>query len=316
MNWIEIKIKTKREAVEAVSNIFYEAGTKGVVIEDPKDYLQKSKDRWDYIEVPENLEIGNDEVIVTGYLIEDSTIGEKIRHIGSRLKELSTFGLDAGKCEMQTSIISDANWAENWKKYYKPTLIGKNIVICPSWENFNNNTEKIVITLDPGMAFGTGTHETTAMCLELLENYIKKEFVVIDMGCGSGVLSIAAAKLGASKVLAIDKDDVACRTAKENAKLNNTESKIQVIKKDELKDVGIKAELIVANIIADTIIELCPSISSHLKDNGIFIASGIIQDKKLSVIKALEKNGFSIIDLINRDEWVTIVSLQGPHPKL
>lgn len=315
MNWIEIKIKTKREAVDAVSNIFYEAGTKGVVIEDPKDYLQRSENSWDYLDIPEYLDIDSDDVIVTGYLVEDSSIGEKIRHIENRLKGLSEFGLDAGKGEIQTNIIADTDWTKAWKKYYKPTLVGKNIVICPSWETFNDN-EKIVITLDPGMAFGTGTHETTAMCLELLENYTKKGSVVIDMGCGSGVLSIAAAKLGAKKVLAIDKDDVACRTARENIKLNGLRSKIQVINRDSLEGIDVKADLIVANIIADTIVELCPSIYDHLKDNGIFIASGIIQDNKLSVIKALEKNGFDVVNHINRDEWVSIVSFsQDPHPK-
>lgn len=306
MNWIEIKIKTKREAVEAVSNIFYEAGTKGVVIEDPKDYTQTPKDRWDYIEIPEHLNM--EEVIVTGYLVEDSSIVEKIQHIKGRLKELSSFGLDAGKGEIQTSIVSDTNWAETWKEYYKPTLVGENILICPSWENLEyKDSDKIIITIDPGMAFGTGTHETTMSCLELLEEYVKKDSIVIDMGCGSGILSIAAAKLGASKVFAIDKDEVACEVAKENIQLNNLTSKIQVINDDEIEKVDIKADLIVANIIADTIIDLSPAIFYHLKNNGIFLASGIIQDYKLSVIKALKNNKLDLIKQVERNEWISLV---------
>lgn len=307
MNWLEIKIKTKREAVEAVSNIFYEAGTKGVVIQDPKDYFQSSEDRWDYIEIPEQVDI--DEVIVTGYLVEDSSIAERIQHIKSRLKELPYFGLDTGKSEVQTNIISDTNWGKAWKKYYKPTPVGKNIVICPSWETLDEkDAKKTVITIDPGMAFGTGTHETTASCLELLEKYIEKGFTVIDMGCGSGILSIAAAKLGASKVIAIDKDEVACKVASENIELNNLKSNIQVVEAENLERVNFKADLIVSNIIADTIIDLSPSIPHYLKNKGIFIASGIIQEHKLSVIKALKDNGLSLKKQVERNEWVSIVS--------
>lgn len=307
MNWIEIKIKTKIEAVEAVSNIFYEAGTKGVVIEDPKDYFQPSEDRWDYIEIPEQVDI--EEVIVTGYLVEDSSVADRIQHIKSRLYNLPNYGLDTGKSEVQTNIISDTNWGEAWKKYYKPTPIGENIIICPSWETLDEkDAKKTVITIDPGMAFGTGTHETTTSCLELLEKYIKKGFTVIDMGCGSGILSIAAAKLGASKVLAIDKDEVACRVAKENIELNNLKSNIQVVKADNLENIDFKADLIVANIIADTIIDLCPRIPLYLKSKGVFIASGIIREHKFSVINALKSNGLSLKKQVEQNEWVSLVS--------
>jgi ribosomal protein L11 methyltransferase len=311
MNWVEIKVKTTTEAIEAVSNIFYEAGVAGVVIEDPKIYLRPhDPDRWDYLDIPEGL---NFEVAqVTGYLVEDSSLAERTQVIRDRIRQLPSYGLDIGKGEVALTTISEADWDKAWKKYYKPTHIGNNIVIKPSWEVYMPTAHEVVIELDPGMAFGTGTHETTMLCLEILEEYIKKDMIVIDVGCGSGILSIACGKLGAKQVLAIDKDENAVRIAQENIKRNNLDTHIQAVKGDKLADINIKADIIVANIIADVVIDLTKDVALYLQDNGIFIASGIIKDRKLSVIEALGKNGFDVIRQFEKGEWVALISTQAP----
>lgn len=311
MNWVEIKVKTTTEAIEAVSNIFYEAGVAGVVIEDPKIYLRPhDPEEWDYLDIPEGLDF--EVAQVTGYLIEDSSLAERTQAIRDRISELPSYGLDIGKGEVVLTTISETDWSSAWKKYYKPTHIGKNIVVKPSWEVYKPERDEIVVELDPGMAFGTGTHETTMLCLEILEKYIKKDITVIDVGCGSGILSIASGKLGAKQVLAIDRDENAVRIARENIKRNNLETRIRAIKGDKLQNINFKADIIVANIIADVIIDLSKDVALCLKDNGVFIASGIIKDRKLSVIEALEKNGFDLIEQFEKGEWVALVSTQAP----
>jgi ribosomal protein L11 methyltransferase len=311
MNWVEIKIKTSTEAIEAISNIFYEAGVMGVVIEDPRDYLRPQDEKqWDYVEIPEGIDF--EEAVVTGYLVEDSSLAERVREIGERVKQLPEYGLNIGKGEMAMATVSDTDWANAWKKYYKPTHIGKSLVVKPSWEVYQPEAGEIVIDLDPGMAFGTGTHETTRLCMELLEKYMKSGFAVIDIGCGSGILSIAAGKLGASHVVAIDRDDVAVKVARENVERNNLSSVVKVLKGDKLRDISFKADIIIANIIADVIIELSEEVPLNLKEGGLFLASGIIKDRKLSVVEALEKNGFDIVEESEKGEWVALVSKQAP----
>lgn len=311
MNWVEIKVKTTTEAIEAVSNIFYEAGVAGVVIEDPKIYLRPhDPEEWDYLDIPEGLDF--EVAQVTGYLIEDSSLAERTQAIRDRISELPSYGLDIGKGEVVLTTISETDWSSAWKKYYKPTHIGKNIVVKPSWEVYKPERDEIVVELDPGMAFGTGTHETTMLCLEILEKYIKNGITVIDVGCGSGILSIASGKLGAEQVLAIDRDENAVRIARENVKRNDLETCVRAIKGDKLQNINFKADIIVANIIADVIIDLSKDVALCLKDNGVFIASGIIKDRKLSVIEALEKNGFDLVEQFEKGEWVALVSTQAP----
>lgn len=307
MNWIEIKVKTSTEAVEAVSNIFYEAGVAGIVIEDPKSYLANNQEAdWDYVDIPVNLDF--DEVSITGYIVEDSSAAERVQEIQGRIKELPSYGLDIGKGEVTLDTVSDTDWAESWKKYYKPTRIGKHLVIKPSWEDYDPEPMDLVIELDPGMAFGTGTHETTVLCLELLEKYIKVGSTVIDMGCGSGILSLAAGKLGASRVIAVDKDTVAVKVARENVARNQLEDKIQVLQGDKIEDAGIKADIVVANIVADVIIDMCRHVPLYLEEGGIYLASGIIQERILSVKEALEKNGFDILAEEEKGEWIALAS--------
>ncbi|MCF6095931.1 50S ribosomal protein L11 methyltransferase [Thermovorax subterraneus] len=304
MKWLEIKVKTSTEAIEAIANIFYEAGATGVVIEDPKDLLNR-EDRWDYVEIPEGVDL--EQAVVTGYLPESEQVNELIQEIGRRIAELPRYGLDLGSGEMEVSFVEESDWANAWKAYYQILRIGKRLVIKPSWLDYEPKAQEVMIELDPGMAFGTGTHETTAMCLELLEKYVKEGQTVIDVGCGSGILSIAAAKLGAAKVLAIDKDQVAVKVARENVERNGV-GQVEVVRGDGLKGTNFKADIIVANIIADVIVEMVADAAANLKDGGFFICSGIIKDKKFYVCRALEKAGFDVVEEMEKGDWITLVS--------
>jgi ribosomal protein L11 methyltransferase len=306
--WIEITILTASEAVEAVSAILYDAGVGGVAIEDPKDVINSNTQPhdWDYIEeklLPEDT----GEVKVKGYLLDNEGVSTKIDIIRQSVEKLDEYGLDKGKGEVTVKDVSEQDWANAWKQYYKPFKIGEHIVIKPTWEEYEPETDDIVIELDPGMAFGTGTHETTRLCIELLEHYVDNNAMVLDIGCGSGILSITASKLGAAKVIGVDIDEVAVRSSKENiltSKVENVE-----IRQGNLFDVvNEKADIIVANIIADVIIGVCDILPQFIKQDGIFISSGIIRDRADDVKKALLLKNFRILQVREMGEWVAIAA--------
>ncbi|WP_129596755.1 50S ribosomal protein L11 methyltransferase [Anaerophilus nitritogenes] len=309
MKWIEVKIKTTTEAVEAVANILYDAGVGGVVIEDPSDpiYHQKESEDWDYVD-ESILPTDYEGAIVKGYLSESEDLLDKIEMIKQNVEKIPQYNLDKGLGEVTTAEVYEEDWANAWKKYYKPKKIGKNIVIKPSWEDYDKNPGELIIELDPGMAFGTGTHETTMMCIENIEKYVKDTYTVFDIGCGSGILSIAAAKLGAKKVIGVDLDQVAVDASKRNV-LDNKVENIVEIRHGNLTDViDEKADIVVANIIADVIIHLSSFIKKFMKEDGIFISSGIILDKVDEVVEALKKNEFEIQEVRKMGEWAVIMS--------
>jgi ribosomal protein L11 methyltransferase len=220
MKWNEIIITTTADAEEAVSEMLTTIGAAGVAIEDPNDIIiEVSKsDSLDYAD-PEFLDNLGTDVIIKAYFPETQSLGELVPLIGEKLKFISNF-LDVGKGNISTNTIDEEDWANAWKKYYNTFSITENVTIKPSWQDVTISENKIVIELDPGMAFGTGTHETTKMCAVLIEKYIKDGDTVFDVGTGSGILAIMAAKLGASNVLAYDIDEVAVRVAKENSTIN------------------------------------------------------------------------------------------------
>jgi len=205
------------------------------------------------------------------------------------------------------SKIKTEDWANEWKKYYKPTKVGKNFIIKPTWEEYNLSENEVMIELDPGMAFGTGTHETTRMCINAIEKYMKQGDSLIDIGCGSGILSIAAAHLGAQRVIAVDLDKLAVKVSKENVELNGFSDTVDVRYGDLTEVIDEKADVIVANIIADIIAKLSENIADFMKKDGYFISSGIINDKKDFVISKLIDNNFEIVEERNDGEWNCIV---------
>ena len=309
MNWNEISVSTTTLAVEIISNIFIESGSKGVMIEDPSDFHLQGQDplAWDYME-KEVFDFGHEDVRVIGYFSSEEDINEKISEIEKRLDYVKSLDLDTGSLEIFKKEVKQENWENEWKKYFNVQKVSNSIVIKPSWEEYTAKEGEKIIDIDPGMAFGTGTHETTRMCINAIEKYMNKGDSLIDIGCGSGILSIAAAHLGAEKVIAVDLDKLAVKVSKENVDLNGFSNTIDVRYGDLTDVIEEKADVIVANIIADIIAKLSENIADFMKEGAYFISSGIINDKKDFVISKLKENNFDIIEENNDGEWNCIVS--------
>ena len=309
-NWIEVTIKTTTEAVEPITNILYEQGAGGAVIEDPKDFLFQKKNEldWDYVEEEVFKKNEEDDVLIKTYVSEEKNVMEFVEIIKQKVLGLKDFGIDIGEGSVSLDQVNEADWANAWKAYYKPTKVGQRVVVKPTWEDYAMQEGDLIIELDPGMAFGTGTHETTSMCIRELEKYVNKDSKVFDIGCGSGILAIAAAKLGAKEVVAVDLDEVAVKVVKENVLENKVEKSVSVMHgnlTDVIKD---KADVIVANIIADIIKILAKDVQNFMKEDAIFISSGIILDKVEEVKESLIENGFEIVEVQKLGEWSAIVS--------
>ena len=312
MKWQEVQIKTTREAEDAISELFYASGAKGVVIESTEDLMLVKEDPTvNYID-ERLLTMDPDTSIISGYFSEELDLDECTYKLFSGIKKLPEYGLNPGACEVSITEMMDEDWANSWKQFYKPTKVGKNIVIKPTWEEYEPKEDDVIVNMDPGMAFGTGTHETTQLCVAAMEKVIKKDDVVFDIGCGTGILSIVAAELGCKNIIGIDLDPVAVKVARENIELNKVENCIEVregnlvevLKPDE------KADVIVANILAEAIVELSAEIKPFLKENGFFVSSGIITDRLEMVLEALKENGFEVESIKSMGEWNSIIAKQ------
>lgn len=313
MKWIEVQIKTTPEAEEAVANIFYEEGAQGVVIESPSDMLILKQDnplQWDYFD--ENLlEMDPETVIIKGYLDETTDYKEKINDILARMKTLPACGLNPGGCELSITEVNQEDWSNSWKKYYKPVRVGSHFIVKPTWESYAQEEDDLVIDMDPGMAFGSGLHETTQLCITNLEQYVKPGDVVIDIGCGSGILALAAGKLKCKKVIAVDLDSMAVQVARENVELNQMEGIIEVREGNLMDVVEEEADVLVANIFAEVIVSLTDQIRPYLKEGGLFISSGIILDRLDMVKEKLESEGFEVMEVETFHDWASVVAKKG-----
>lgn len=306
MDWLEVTIKTTLPGTEIAAEVLYEAGAQGVAVEDGM-FTPSAED--DYVD--ESLQMVNEtgEAYLKAYFKEDEYLPDKLALIRQRLADLAEMdlGLDLGELSLSMNQVKETDWSENWKKYYKPFRAGKNIVIKPTWESYEAQPDDILIELDPGMAFGTGTHETTRMCIGYIEEYLHKGDTALDVGCGSGILAIAAAKLGARRVLAVDRDPVSVKTARENIAVNRCGDIVQAEISDLLQNVPkIPADMVVANIIADIIIRLNADVGGYLKQNGIYIVSGIIASRQQDVAESLLASGFEILGIKEMGEWRAI----------
>ncbi|MFJ8256027.1 50S ribosomal protein L11 methyltransferase [Peribacillus asahii] len=309
MKWSEIAIHTTNEAVEPVSNILHEAGASGVVIEDPLELIKERENVFGEIYQLNPADYPDEGVLVKAYLPVNSFLGETVEEIKLAINNLLLFDIDLGRNAVSISEVNEEEWATAWKKYYNPVKISERFTIVPTWEEYEPvSSDELIIELDPGMAFGTGTHPTTVMCIQALERTVQKGDLVVDVGTGSGVLSIAAALLEAKQVQALDLDEVAVRSANINVKLNKVQDRVHVSQGNLLDGVEEQADIVVANILAEVIMRFTDDVAKVVKPGGYFVASGIIQPKKDDVKAAIVTSGFTIEETIQMEDWVAIIA--------
>ena len=319
MDWIQVTIYTTSLGIEPLCGILYQLGINGIEIEDEadfKDFLENNKQYWDYVD-EDLIKEKHKEPQVKVYVSDNAGGHEMLTAIKGALKSFKDRdeNNEFGRLEMDLGNISEEDWANNWKKYFHPTKVGNKILIKPEWEDAQNPDGRIVFKVNPGMSFGTGSHETTQLCIEALENVITPETDMLDLGCGSGILSIISLLLGAKSAFAVDIDPNAVDIAYQNAKINNIDmSKFTAEAGNILTDEKLRREIsekkypvVVANIVADVIIGLLPFAVSVLENGGIFITSGIISDRQADVENALQEAGFKNFSVNKRGDWVSIV---------
>lgn len=270
---------------------------------------KKNSYDWDYID-DSMMELAHIPTSITFYLSETEECDSILEQLQKKLDVLkSEDRIDYGKLECIQKPVDDADWKDNWKEYFKPTKVTERIVIKPTWEEYTSTADEVVIEIDPGMAFGTGTHPTTSLCIKLLERFIEpEEDMILDVGCGSGILAIAAALLGAKGVLAVDIDPIAVTVSKENVELNHLSAKVRVIEGDLTKGLKERADIVVANLMADLVMILSKDVPAHLKGKNIYISSGILIEKQEQVVAAIEECGFHILEILEEGEWCAIAA--------
>lgn len=303
MDWMEVSVHTNTLGADLVSAWLQSFGVKGTQIIDRADVPDPSlpSGYWELVDQTLIDQMPQD-VIVKAWFEETADLLPLREGLGS-LPALA--GFDLGTLALEIDQVKEKDWAEYWKRFYKPLRLGKRLVVRPSWEAYKALPDDLVIDLDPGMAFGTGTHESTALCVELIERHYQGG-KVLDLGTGSGILAIAAAKLGAQEVLAIDIDPLAVRTAQENVDNNKLASVITVRRGDLLQGIEGSFDFAVANILADVIIMLCVPLKRQLKPGAVFVCSGIIRDREDDVRAALEAAGYAPLERLLKGEWVAL----------
>ncbi len=314
MKYIELTVHTTSEASELVSDVMWNYTSFGVTVCDFNDVLALQKDStvfWDYMD--DSLSEPRSDVLVKCFL-EPEEAQEKISGIMQeiyRRRELCGGALDFGTLEETKREIEGDDWIDVWKKHFRPLHIGERIVVVPEWIPYEKKEGEETVLLDSNMAFGTGEHETTGMCLELLQEYLKEGDEVLDVGCGSGILGISAVKLGAKKAYLSDLDPIAVQSAEHNANKNGVEGKTVVTQANLLDGSEVRADLVLANITAEVLALLAPSIPNALKEDGTLILSGIIKDRLSFVKNAYAGIGLKVIDERERGEWHALVLRYG-----
>lgn len=302
MNWTEIKIKVSNKDTELAAAIANMTVPYGIYIEDYSDLEEKAEEIAHINLIDEELLAKDREIsIIHIYISECDNALEAVEFLKER------FRAENISFEVDSIGVDDTDWNENWKKYFHTTEIGEKLAIVPSWEKYENKNGRTVLSIDPGAAFGTGTHATTSLCLSLLEKYIKADTEMLDIGTGSGILSIAAVLLGAPKAIGVDIDAQSVKTAKENAEINKIASKCEFIVGDLADKITGKYKVICANIVADVIIKLFDEVENFLQDGGVFITSGIIDIRKEDVLKKANEMGFAVVEECYKDNWCAFV---------
>ena len=308
MKFTEITVHTTSEAIELIADALWNYTNYGVAISDVKDVIALQRDKamyWDYMD--ESL-LDNGDVLVKAFITLEDTPKTLplIREDIEILKERGKGFLNFGTLETTGKVVEGDDWLEIWRKHFRPLHIGERIVVCPEWIAYEKKPDEKVVKLDSNMAFGTGEHETTSMCLKLLQEYLTPRSVCIDVGCGSGILGISAIKLGAEFAYLTDIDDIAVKSATHNCKINGVSDKVKVAHSDLLSDAEIKGDIMLANITAEILCRLAPSIPKNLKDGGTLILSGIIESRLQTVKDAFGAQGLTLEKSIKEGEWYAL----------
>ncbi len=303
MKWTEAKIiydfHDKQLAADLISDIFYDLGLKGVVVGDPD---AEPEEGWG-----DGVEKSTDDYSVTGYFPKNEQTEKKCRILENELKRLRNENKITGRVVYRE--IDEEDWAESWKAYFWPEKITENIVVRPTWREYKPGLNETVLEIDPGMAFGTGTHPTTALCISMIEKYLEPGNSFLDIGTGSGILMIAAEKLGAEKIWGTDTDEVAVEIAEKNLLLNKIKpEKFKVINSHLANPVEEQFDIVAANILSEVIIVLLNDVRKVLADKGIFICSGIIKRTRDAVVQKMTDLGFEILEIWEKEEWVSIAA--------
>lgn len=317
MEWTEVNIYTTTEGIELVCSKLTDIGVKGFAIrdaEDFKEFLENKNGQWDYID-KDLLGLTDCETCITVYIPSNDQGAEMLTAIKSMLSEMRANDTEKryGRLEAELTSIREEDWANNWKQYFKPFKVGEKLVIKPSWEDYDNADNRVILEIDPASSFGTGKHHTTRLCLELLEKNLNKGDNLLDMGCGSGILSIGAMLLGAGSAVGVDIEENAAATALENAEKNHISPDVyktyygNILSDEKLaSEIDRKYDIITANIVADVIIAMKDYFVRYLKKGGILIISGIIEERMDEVIAAVESAGFSNPEPYVKEGWAAV----------
>lgn len=320
MNWLKVTIYTSKQGLEIITGILLQLGVTGFVIQDPDDFeefLKGQGTQWDYMD-DEVAKLKDSETSITVYFADNMQGNEMFVELKNTMKRLKAADIngDYGRLTIDLGNVNEEDWANNWKQYFKPFEVGEKFVIKPSWEDYTVQTNRIILEIDPGSSFGTGQHYTTQLCIEQLEKHVTKDCTVLDMGCGSGILSIATLLLGAKSVISVDIDQNSVDIAEDNFKKNAVSSDVfqtycgNVLENEALVH-QINSEtydVIVANIVADVIILMKDLLRNFLKSGGTLITSGIIGERAEEVKEALQHSGFIITEVTEKNDWVALTA--------
>lgn len=299
--WLSFDIKCPKGYDEIISSILYDLGIENLQIDDYQDVLDFKKNQPYWVVIDDEEFTPHDNVIIKAFYEDDKV---NYNEIEAQIKEF-TINNNIDIQISKNKEIEDMDWANEWKKYYEPFYIG-NILIKPSWIDIDES-DHTVVEINPGMAFGTGLHETTNLCIEQLQELNLIDKIVLDIGCGSGILSVVSSKLGAKEVFATDIDPLAIEATLENANLNKI-SNINAVQGSLLDNVDKKYDVVVANILLNVLDILIPDLPKALKKDGVFICSGLINSQKDNIVNTLEKNDLEIVEISEKGEWISIIS--------
>ena len=314
MKWKQFRLKTTTQAEDIVSSMLADLGIEGVQIEDKIPLTEQDKEQM-FVDILPDIPDDDGTAYLTFYLDEEEDVAPVLMNVRKELEDMRAF-LDVGECTIEESETEDVDWVNNWKQYFHQFYID-DILVIPSWENVKpEDSDKMVIHIDPGTAFGTGMHETTQLCIRALKKYVTSETEILDVGCGSGILGMLALKFGAKHSLGTDLDPCAIDATHENMEVNGIrKDQYEVMIGNIIDDKAVqdavgyeKYDIVAANILADVLVPLTPVIIHQMKPGAVYITSGIIEDKEQVVVEAVKAAGLAVLEVNHQGEWVSVVA--------